>query len=620
MCNKVFKAVILLCVFIPRLLSQEVPDEDDMKISEPGRYEGYSQELYDAYERKSIYVEMRDGIQIALDIYRPQKDGIVEQKPLPVIWNHTQYTRALKGPGGNVLTLVSSPLGMTFIRHGYILIIVDARGTGASFGIQNGLFAQETTRDAYEITEWIASQAWCDGNIGMMGGSYEGVTQLMAASTKPPHLKAIFPAMFLFDLYDFPYHNGVFYDDMFISGRQTQIIQKDVNFIAPVDNDPDRALLKEATRSRSHNRNLYEIFAHLPFRNSFDSVTGTYPYQVWGPSNYINEINESGVAVYIYGGWMDLFPRDALLLYSNLTTPKKLLMLDTPHSSGKDPLLLVTYMTEQLRWFDYWLKGIPNGIMDEPSIYFQKVGVNLTEGLTSIDQWPPENIRKQLTYLKEGNEDSNTSLKIGYLDPQKPEHPNGKDIYQADYTTTSGTATRWDDAAIKQFGYPDMTENDGKGLMYDSSPLQRDQVICGHPVMNCWVSSTTGDFDLYVYLEDVNSSGISTYITEGCIRASHHKTSEAPYGNYGLPYHGSYVEVPEKITPEKIIELRLDLLPVYYVFKAGHRIRINITCADRDNTNTHKLMSVPEITLYRNSTYPSNIELPLFCSSDSELK
>ena len=84
--------------------------------------------------------------------------------------------------------------------------------------------------------------------------------------------------------------------------------------------------------------------------------------------------NESGVAVYIYGGWFDLFSKDAFRMYNNLTVPQKIMIIDSPHSSGNNPDLVELYMNEQLRWYDYWLEGIKNSIIDEPFINIQKIG------------------------------------------------------------------------------------------------------------------------------------------------------------------------------------------------------------------------------------------------------
>jgi putative CocE/NonD family hydrolase len=526
MVTKTSLSVFMLFIFAICSLSQDKQSESNQKVSAPGIYKGYSTEEYDSFYRESQYVKMSDGVRIAVDIYRPQKNGIVEQQPLPVIWLHTRYTRSLTGPQGNVLSLVSSPVGMTFIKHGYILVIADARGTGASFGTQKGIFTSKDSRDAYDITEWIASRKWCNGNVGMTGGSYEGVTQLMAAKANPPHLKAIFPAMFLFDLYDFPYHNGVYYEDCIVSDKAKLMKSsgRNINFISPVDSDTQKKLLKEAHSHRSENRYLGEFFSMAKYRNSYDSLTQCFLYKEWSPSHYLSEINKSGVAVYIYGGWFDLFSKDAFMLYTNLTVPRKLLMVDSPHSSGKNPNLLQLYITEQLRWFDYWLRKIPNGIMDEHPVALQKIREPDVLNLTFSDSWPLNNLFKLTAYFHKGKSGSVNSKNDGILDMREPGAPDGIDVYNVDFSTSSGTATRWDDAAIKKFNYPDMAKNDEKGLTYSASvPLQSNLTICGHPVVTCYVSSSTPDFDLFAYLEDVDINGVSKYLTEGCLRASFRK-------------------------------------------------------------------------------------------------
>ena len=597
-------------------LSQD-QKESNAKISEVGVYAGYSNEKYDSFLRESRYVKMSDGTRIAVDIYRPQNNGIVEKEPLPVIWNHTRYTRALKGPAGNILTLVSSPIGMAFISHGYIMVIVDARGTGASFGNQKGLFTKEDSRDAYDITEWLAKQEWCNGKIGMMGGSYEGVTQLMAASTKPPHLKAIFPAMFLFDLYNFPYHNGIYYEDCIVADKDkmNNRTASKIDFIAPVDTDSLKTELKKAYSFRSKNRFLDDFFSISKYRNSFDSLTQSFLYQDWSPSNYVQEINNSEIAVYIYGGWFDLFSKDAFLLYANLDGPKKLLMVDTPHSSGKNPNLLQLFITEQLRWFDYWLKDIPNGIIDEPQIALQKIGKTEIDNLTFSSTWPLSNTRNLNVHFHNGRSGSVNSLNDGILDMRKPDVNVGFEEYTADNSTTSGNETRWDNATSKEFNYPNMVANDEKGITFTSTgTLQNNLTVCGHPVITCYAGSSSDDFDLYAYLEDVDANGTSNYVTEGCIRASLRKQGTAPYNNLGLPYHRCFKEDVSYIKPGEIIELKFDLLPTYYEFKKGHKIRVTLTCADKDNTDSHKIFTETEITLYRDAQHASFIELPLMAN------
>lgn len=170
------------------------------RVSRFGEYKGYSERIYDGYDRFSEYVEARDGTLLAVDVYRPTLDGELVEEPLPVVWAHTRYQRAHQRLDGTVQE------GQMYVRElvpfGYVVGIADVRGSGASFGVRAAEFTPEEAQDAYDITEWLAAQTWSDGNVGMFGRSYLGITQLFAASQAPPHLRAIFPEMHMFDIYD----------------------------------------------------------------------------------------------------------------------------------------------------------------------------------------------------------------------------------------------------------------------------------------------------------------------------------------------------------------------------------------------------------------------------------
>ena len=161
--------------------------------------------------KTSQYLTIRDGVRLAADILRPAINGKAVETPLPLVWTHHRYHRERYTPG-YVLSLVS---------YGYIYAVVDARGTGASFGVWQAPTSPDETQDAYQITEWFAAQPWCSGKIGMLGRSYLGGTQYMAASTLPPHLIAIFPEMAGLDEYDNIYPGGIFYDDKVVSWNET---------------------------------------------------------------------------------------------------------------------------------------------------------------------------------------------------------------------------------------------------------------------------------------------------------------------------------------------------------------------------------------------------------------
>jgi hypothetical protein len=193
-----------------------------------------------------------------------------------------------------------------------------------------------------------------------------------------------------------------------------------------------------------------------------------------------------------------------------------------------------------------------------------------------------------------------------------PVTATGVDEYQVDYLTTLGKNTRW--AAgydLLRPVYPNtMMFNDEKGLTYTTPPLTSEVEVTGHPVVHLWVTSSAKDGDFFVYLEDISAGSFSKYITEGNLRASHRAISTAPFEYLGLPYHRSYAEDIAYL-PDQPVELVFDLIPTSYIFDAGHRIRVTITCADKDTALTPQLIPPPMVHLYRGADHASYIVLPI---------
>jgi hypothetical protein len=587
--------------------------QEAAKISKFGEYKGYSETIYDSWIRSSRYLTMRDGVRLAIDIVRPAKNGQVETKPLPVFWTHERYRRAFVHEG-KVISEAASELLQPLIKRGYVSAAVDVRGSGASFGTYRGLFTKEETQDAYEITEWLASQPWCDGKVGMWGGSYLGITQLMAASTKPPHLKAIFPIVALFDLYGVVYHGGIFLDDFTRTWTELTVKLDTELAAAPVDEDKDGSMLKAAIEEHKSSRPTSAVVSPLQFRDSRDPGTGAYPYREWQPAGFIKEINESGVPMYLWCGWFDSFLKDGFLMAANFMAPKKIVTGAWSHSP-RDKKIAEEEFTraavEQVRWFDYWLKGIDNGIMKEPPIRYQIMkAANGSEWKTAA-RWPIPEEKDTRYYFREGPSGSVKSANDGLLGVAPTKGAAGQDEYKVDYTTTTGQTTRWDNAVGGGFGYPDMTPNDQKGLTYTTPPLAHSIELTGHPVAHLWVSTTAKDGDFFVYLEEVDAQRVSHYLTEGELRASHRALHKPPYNNLGLPYHRSFAQDVKELVPGKPVELVFDLLPTSNMFEAGHRIRITVTCADKDNAATPQLSRLPTITILRDSAHASYVVLPV---------
>jgi putative CocE/NonD family hydrolase len=585
------------------------------KVSRFGEYQGYSKPIYDSWVRTSFYLTMRDGVRLAADIIRPAKAGKVEEKPLPAIFTHTRYHRANVDKDGKVVSEADSPLSQVFLDYGYVFAVVDVRGSGASFGTWTGLFNPEETQDARETIEWLAKQPWCDGNIGMIGGSYLGATQLMAASIRPPHLKAIFPIVPPFDLFDVVYHNGVYFKDLIKTWNDLTIMLDTKIPAAPVDADRDGAMLKAALAEHAKNRPTIELFPPGMFRDTRDPVTGAFVLRDWQPAGRVAEITASKVPMYLWSGWSDAFTRDAFLMNGNYDVPRKFVIGGWSHSPkdpaiGKEELRLA--FNEALRWFDHWLKGIDNGVMAEPPIRYQVMRSAKEGEWRTAPSWPVPDAQATDFYFAPGPSGSVPSANDGTLNAKTaPMQRQGRDLYEPDYTTTMGTATRWDNAVGGGFDYPDLTSNDAKGLTYTTAPLAADVEVTGHPVVHLWLSSTAADGDFFAYLEEIDEKGFSQYVTEGAIKASFRALGPAAYDVLGLPYHRGFKEDVRPLSPGQPAELVFDMQPISNIFDAGHRIRITITCADADNAETARLQPAPKITVYRERGKASRIVLPV---------
>jgi hypothetical protein len=267
-------------------------------------------------------------------------------------------------------------------------------------------------------------------------------------------------------------------------------------------------------------------------------------------------------------------------------------------------------MIEHLRWFDYWLKGIDNGIMQEAQIYYYTMGPDEKAGWHTASQWPLPDGKPTNYYFNGEPSGSVESVNDGSLSLSVSADAIGLDNYVVDYSTTNGLMTRWQSDSGERILKQKRNDADTKGLTYTTSPLASEIEVTGHPVIHLWVSSTAKDGDFFVNLEDVDEDGNSYFITEGTLRASHRALSTPPFDNLGLPYHRSYAEDVAEL-PNEPVELVFNLYPTSYIFDTGHRIRITITCADKDNFLTPQLDPPPTVSLYRDADHPSSIVLPV---------
>jgi putative CocE/NonD family hydrolase len=615
-----------------------------------GRYQGYSEATYDGNERRSDYLALSDGTRLAYDLILPTKDGLPAAEPLPVLFKYTIYLRAITifdENGHNIVAdlfdlgwkekvmlwvrhkvyerghlmdpVFRTPWLKSMLEHGYAVVVVERPGTGASFGVMDPSL-ESVAQEANEIMNWIAAQPWSNGTIGMFGDSYEAQTQIAAASTGNRHLKAIFPASVSIDNYSAVVYPGGVFNESFGSffSWSTTVLE---TLATPVDRDVDGALLAQAIAGRGDTtvgRKSAEFFGRYPFRDSIGSDGRLIWESEFAIYPFVDRVNGAGVPVYLTNGWYDLFTRDVFVLYENLTVPRRLVVRPLDHSEISDDQFDLDWGAEAHRWFDYWLKGIDNGVLDEPPIHYYLLGAPRGDAWQMTDEWPPAGVEPTRFYLGEGRSGSVASVNDGFLQAEPPGSKTAQDIYTVDYATTSGEHSRWN-AINWSRDYLDMRANDEKALTYTTPPLETDVRVIGHPVAHLWLATGAPDLDLFVYLEEVDSRGRATYITEGNLRASHRAQGDAPFDNLGLPYHRYYESELAAIPSGEPIELVLDLLPTSYLFRTGNRIRITVAFADADSFDTPLLSPAPEVRLLRDRGHASFVDLPIVLPQEQSL-
>jgi hypothetical protein len=605
-------------------------------VSRFGEYSGYSEATYDAWNRHSVYVPMADGVELAVDYYLPTLAGAEATEPLPLVLHYTRYLRAVED-GGRTLTVVDERGSLQeLLRRGYAVAVADARGSGASFGTRNGEFPSEETADSYELIEWLAAQEWCDGHVGMYGRSYPGTTQYLAAAQAPPHLDAIFAEMASPNLYDFVYQGGTYKKDFIREwGKITKAMDRGRFFPpAPVDSDADGSRRDAAVAEHAGSFGAKQIGPKAKYRDSV--VKRRWSWEIANSIDDAGRIEASGVAVYHMVGWYDIFTTQQITLFANLgSSPQKMMIGPWTHGGGGGAGI---HRAELLRWYDYWLKGIDNGVMDEAPIhYYVMRGDNTVpeeagrresrdeeeaeDGSMwqSTSTWPPR-AKSRKYYFAAGPSGSVASVNDGGLTSRRPKSREDSDALDVDYASEVGSLSRWmigydaerQDPAGTRF-FDERSSEDERALTYTSEPMKKKLRVVGHPVAHVWASSTHEDGDLFVYLEEVDAEGRAHYVTEGALRASYRALAPAPWNNLGLPFHPSRKKDLLSLGGEPV-EWVFDLLATALDFDKGHRIRVTVVGADAADFALYpdrRGRDAPTLSIHRDRSHSSYIELPV---------
>lgn len=600
LCPFVLCLTVIAACAAPRAVSGQNPPAagTTQQIDAATLYPGYTQPQYKDVTMQSLYVTMRDGVRIAIDVVLPKE--LPGGAKLPTVIQFTRYHRSDEGDGANGYEKF-------FASYGYACVSVDARGTGASFGLWPIPWSRDEIADEGEVAAWIVAQPWSNGKVGALGNSYDGTSAQMLAVPNHPAVRAVIPRHYEYDVYiDIAFPGGVFNDWMVKNWDQANHELDLKPGVKPVDADKDKSLLGAALKLHAANLNVYEAGRAMTFRDdgSFDK----HAIDDFSVHSFRGEIERSGVAINNWGSWLDAGTADAVISsFMTLRNPQRTMVGAWNHGASQNasPYLSPTSQgvrqrLEWLRFFDYYLKGVTEAnAMPDKTLFYYTMG---EEKWKATKSWPVAGSTNMRWYMSADNA----------LTVSAPTLSAGTDKYTVDFDATTGDKNRWTTQLGGPVNYPDRAEEDKKLLTYTSAPLTEEMEITGYPVINLQVASTLSDSAFFVYLEDVDETGKVIYLTEGELRAVHRKVSKEkpPYWMI-VPYHSFKKQDAMPLVAGQTSEITFGLWPVSVLIKKGHRLRVAIAGHDKSVFARYPQSGTPVFTVERNKRQASFIELPV---------
>jgi putative CocE/NonD family hydrolase len=496
-----------------------------------------------------VGIPMRDGLELAADIYFPE----ASQLPAPVVVTMTPYDKS-RGS--------TEDEARYYQKHGYVFIAVDCRGRGKSEGEWRSFV--NDGRDGHDTVEWAASQSWSTGKIGITGLSYSGWVVWATAAELPEHLTALVstsPAGRW--MREIPYTDGCF---QLFFGWWVYMVR--------------RRIIEGYGRNQI---DWNEVLGTLPLDKIGEFINPTGQSwrdfmdhdtldDFWKSMRFDGRYGEFNYPCLHVTGWYDMedlqgaFHHYELMAANSPANANQFLIAGPwshggsryPHHSyaelsfGQEAALEMSDV--HLRWFDYWLKGIENGVLGDVRVKLWRGGAN--EWVAS-DHWPMAE-REESLFLRFDGESAGLEV-----EPK----PAPEEAQSFRYDPLDPVPTRID---IKTYAVEEVPvvmnelEERGDVLTYTSAPLEGELEISGWPHLELFAASDCDDTEWHVRLNDVDPEGRSVKVCQGCLRASYRDS----------------LEQPTPLTPGEIHRFDVELWPVHHVFRPGHRVRVMITSSD----------------------------------------
>ena len=484
-----------------------------------------------------ILIPLKDGTTLAARMWLPDD---AERNPVPAILEYLPYR---KRDGTYERDALTHPY---LAGHGYAGVRVDIRGSGESAGLLSDEYSEQELADGVEVIAWLAAQPWCSGVVGMMGISWGGFNGLQIAARRPPALKAIVTICSSDDRYadDAHYMGGT----LITAGLEWAFF-----FFGTMCLPPDPLLVGEGWRAtwleRLANAPLFfEIWLQHQRRDSY-----------WKRGSVCEDYSAIQCPVFAVGGWTDAYTNTIPRLLAGLTVPRKGLIGPWahayPHFALPGPQ--VGFLQEMLRWWDYWLKGIDTGVMDEPmlrawmmeSVRPASHHETLPGRWIAKSSWPSPGITPRRLFLTdEGLRDETASLTArAVCSPQ----------------TVGKCGGNWVPFGRGHDQAGDQGEDDLRSLVFETPPLDAPIELLGAAIVTLDVASDRPMANLVVRLCDVHPSGESLRVSFGVLNLTRRNGHEKP----------------ELLAIGERYRVRIQLNDAGSVFPAGHRVRLAISTA-----------------------------------------
>ncbi|MFH9709438.1 CocE/NonD family hydrolase [Streptomyces luteogriseus] len=497
---------------------------------------------YETKEEEHVTIPMSDGVRLSAHIWRPTSS---DQEPVPAVLEYIPYRK-------RDLTAVRDSIHHPYLAgHGYACVRVDLRGTGDSEGVLRDEYLEREQADAEEVLAWLAEQPWCDGGTGMMGISWGAFAALQVAARRPPSLKAIAIASFTDDRHadDMHYMGGALLSDNLAEAG---------TMFAYGTCPPDPAVVGERWREMWHER----------LENTEPWVLEWLRHQrrddYWRHASVCEDYTSVRCPVLASSGWADGYSNAVTRLLGNLDVPRKGLIGPWSHKFPHlgEPGPAIGYLQELVRWWDHWLKGVDNGVMDGPML--QAWMQDSVPPSTSYEErpgrwvgephWPSPHIRPVTHPLSRHT--------IGPAqDTSAAASEAGAAMTVRSPLSVGQFAGKWASYNAPPDLPYDQREEDGGSLVFDSEPLTEPVEILGSPSVELDLSVSEPVALVAARLSDVSPDGAATRVSYGILNLTRRDSTESP----------------EPLEPGRRYRATVPLNGVAQAFPPGHRIRLSLS-------------------------------------------